>query len=133
VRYLLDTNAVIGILRGRSRPLLARYVTVPRVRICTCSPVRAELLYGSLRSAKAAENRQSQEEFLEGLTSFDFDARAAESYASIRAAVEGAGGSLGAMDYLIAAIAVANDLMLITHNVREFSRVPGLRYDDWEE
>jgi len=53
MRYLLDTNAVIGVLRGRSRSLLARYITVPRVRICTCSPVRAELFYGSQRSANA--------------------------------------------------------------------------------
>lgn len=132
MRYLLDTNAVISILRGRSRSLLARYVTVPRVRICTCSPVRAELFYGSLRSAKPVENRAKQEEFLEGLTSFDFDDSAADAYARARAQVEANGGSLGAMDYVIAAIAVANDLTLITHNVREFSRVPGLRYDDWE-
>jgi tRNA(fMet)-specific endonuclease VapC len=81
MRYLLDTNAVIGILRGRSRSLLARYVTVPRVRICTCSPVRAELFYGSLRSAKPAENRAKQEEFLDELLSLDFDDRAAEAYA----------------------------------------------------
>ena len=130
--YLLDTNAVIGILRGRSRPLLARYVTVPRVRICTCSPVRAELFYGSLRSAKPGENRAKQEEFLDGLTTFDFDDRAAEAYARARAHVEAGGTSLGAMDYLIAAIAIANDLVLVTHNLREFSRIPDLRYDDWE-
>ena len=133
MRYLLDTNAVIGILRGRSRSLLARYVTVPRVRLCTCSPVRAELLYGSLRSAKPAENRAKQEEFLEDLSSFDFDDSAAEAYARARAQVEAGGGHLGAMDYAIAAIALANDLTLVTHNVREFSRVPNLSYDDWED
>ncbi len=133
MRYLLDTNAVIGILRGRSRSLLARYVTVPRVRICTCSLVRAELFYGSLRSAKPAENRAKQEEFLEGQESFDFDDRAADAYARARAAVEASGGSLGAMDYGIAAIALANDLTLVTHNVREFSLVPGLLYEDWED
>ena len=132
MRYLLDTNAVIGILRGRSRSLLARYITVPRVRVCTCSPVRAELLYGALRSAKPAENRAKQEEFLDELTSFDFDDRAAEAYAHARAHVEASGEQLGAMDYAIAAIAIANDLTVVTHNVREFSRVPGLSYDDWE-
>jgi tRNA(fMet)-specific endonuclease VapC len=133
MRYLLDTNAVIGILRGRSRSLLARYVTVPRVRICTCSPVRAELLYGSLRSAKPAENRAKQEEFLEGLVSFDFDNRAAEEYARARTHVDASRTQIGAMDYLIAAIAIANDLTVVTHNVREFSRVPDLLYDDWED
>ena len=132
MRYLLDTNAVIGILRGRSRSLLARYVTVPRVRLCTSSVVRAELFYGSLRSAKPVDNRAKQEELLDGLVSFDFDDHAADAYARVRAQVEASGGQLGAMDYAIAAICLANDLTLITHNVREFSRVPDLVYDDWE-
>ena len=132
MNYLLDTNVVIGILRGRSRPLLSRYMTVPRVRLCTCSPVRAELYYGSLRSAKPAENRKKQEELLDGLPTYDFDDRAAEAYAQARAYVEAGGTLIGSMDYLIAAIAIANDLVLVTHNVRDFARIPGLSYDDWE-
>ncbi len=67
------------------------------------------------------------------MISFDFDDAAAEAYAHIRAEVEARGAHLGAMDYMIAAIGLANDLTLVTHNVREFSRVPGLLYDDWED
>lgn len=79
------------------------------------------------------ENRAKQEAFLEQLVSFDFDDRAADAYARARAEVEAIGGMLGAMDYAIAAIAIANDLTVITHNVREFSWVPNLSYDDWED
>lgn len=60
MRYLLDTNAVIGILRGKKLELLARVAIVPRSSIHTCSVVKAELFYGSLRSARPRENREAQ-------------------------------------------------------------------------
>lgn len=130
--YLLDTNTVIGILRGKKPELLARAATVPRLSLRTCSVVKAELFYGSLRSAKPRENRDAQEAFLDGLTSHDFDDGAVEQYARIRAAIEASGTPIGAMDYLIASIALAHDLVLVTHNTREFGRVPSLRMEDWE-
>ncbi len=130
--YLLDTNTVIGILRARSPGLLARAAAVPRAMLRTCSVVKAELFYGSLRSAKPRENREAQERFLNGVTSHDFDNRAAEEYASLRAVVEAAGTPIGGNDYLIAAIALAHDLVVVTHNTREFVRVPRLRVEDWE-
>lgn len=130
--YLLDTNTVIGVLRGRKPALLARIAAVPRASLRTCSVVKAELFYGALRSARPKENRDAQEAFLAGLPSHDFDDAAVEHYARIRAAVEANGTPIGSMDYLIAAIALANDLTLVTHNTREFFRVPGLRVEDWE-
>lgn len=130
--YLLDTNTVIGILRGRSPALLAHLAVVPRPLLRTCSVIKAELFYGSLRSARPRENREAQEAFLAGLTSYDFDDAAVEHYARIRAAFETAGTPIGSMDYLIAAIALAHDLVLVTHNTREFGRVPGLNMEDWE-
>lgn len=132
MRYLLDTNTVIGILRGKKPELLARVATVPRASLCTCSVVKAELFYGSLRSAKPRENRQAQEALLDGLTSHDFDDRAVEHYAQIRATIEASGTPIGSMDYLIASIALAHNLVLVTHNTREFARVPGLQMEDWE-
>src|SRR4051812_5780325 len=103
--YLLDTNSVIGILRGKKPELLTRVATVPRASIHTCSVVKAELFYGSLRSAKPRENREAQEAFLDGLKSHDFDDEAVEQYARIRAAIEATGAPIGSMDYLIASIA----------------------------
>jgi tRNA(fMet)-specific endonuclease VapC len=132
VSYLLDTNTVIGILRAKNAGLLARAAAVPRGMLRTCSVVKAELFYGSLRSARPRENREVQERFLDGLTSHDFDDRAVEQYASLRAAVEVAGTPIGGNDYLIAAIALAHDLVVVTHNTREFARVPRLRLEDWE-
>ncbi len=130
--YLLDTNTVIGILRGKKPALLFRIATTPRASLRTCSVVKAELFFGSLRSSKPRENRRAQESFLEGLTSHDFDDAAVEHYSRIRAAMESTGEPIGAMDYLIASIALAHDLVLVTHNTREFSRVPNLRHEDWE-
>ena len=130
--YLLDTNTVIGILRGKKLELLTRVAIVPRSSLHTCSVVKAELFYGSLRSVRPRENREAQERFLAGLTSHDFDDGAVEQYARIRAAIEAGGTPIGSMDYLIASIALAHDLVLVTHNTREFARVPGLRMEDWE-
>lgn len=130
--YLLDTNTVIGILRGRKPGLITHFGTVPRASLHTCSVVKAELFYGSLRSAKPRENREAQDAFLDGLTSHDFDDLAVEHYQRIRVAIEASGAPIGAMDYLIASIALAHDLILVTHNTREFARVPELRVEDWE-
>jgi tRNA(fMet)-specific endonuclease VapC len=132
MRYLLDTNAVVGILRGRHQGLATRALSVPRAEVCTCTIVKAELFYGSARSARPKENRAAQEAFLRGRPCFDFDNAAADEYARLRALLETAGTPIGTMDLLIAAIALANDLVLVTHNTREFSRVPGLRVEDWE-
>ena len=132
MNYLLDTNTVIGVLRGKNLKLLVRVATVSRTRIRTCSIVKAELFYGSLRSARPQRNREAQEAFLHGLESHDFDDGAVEQYARIRAAIEAKGTPIGSMDYLVASIALAYDLVLVTHNTKEFVRVPGLRVEDWE-
>jgi tRNA(fMet)-specific endonuclease VapC len=130
--YLLDTNVIIGILRRRHVGLLRRYAAVPRSDLCTSTIVKAELFYGSLRSAKPAQNRAVQERFLKGLPSHDFDDDAVEHYIRLRAALESTGTPIGSMDMLLAAIALANGFVLVTRNVRELSRVPGLQYEDWE-
>lgn len=132
MRYLLDTNTVIGVLRAKHPGILARHAAVPRAAICTCSVVKAELFYGALKSAKPTQNRSVQDAFLRDLVSFDFDDLAAEHYARIRSDLESDGRPIGSMDLLIASIALANGLVLVTHNVREFSRVRGLRLEDWE-
>jgi tRNA(fMet)-specific endonuclease VapC len=100
--------------------------------MCTCTIVKAELFYGSARSARPNENRAAQEAFLVGRPCFEFDNAAADEYARARALLEAAGTPIGTMDLLIAAIALANNLVVVTHNTRDFSRVPGLRLEDWE-
>lgn len=130
--YLLDTNACIRVLTDRSAPLVARLRATSPSEIALCSVVRAELLFGALRSAPKAENLRLLRRFFEPFPSFPFDDEAAEEYAAIRADLEAAGTPIGPNDLMIAAIARSRDLTLVTHNQRELARVPDLRLEDWE-
>ena len=100
--------------------------------IAICSVVKAELLFGALRSAQKESNYQLLQKFFSPLHSFEFDDNAAEHYAQIRADLTAQGNLIGANDLMIAAIARANKATLITHNTGEFSRVQGLLIQDWE-
>ena len=131
--FLLDTNTCIAHLR---RPAIGRLerrlsATTPG-EVVLCSVVRAELIYGALRSRDPEEALREVETFLEGLPSLPFDDRAADAYGPIRADLAAKGTPIGPNDLMIAAIAVANALTLVTRNVSEFSRVPNLRIEDWE-
>jgi tRNA(fMet)-specific endonuclease VapC len=130
--FLLDTNPCIVYLNGRSLPLRERIDSVGDERIAVCSIVRAELLFGAAKSQSPEKTARAQEEFLSRFRSFSFDDLAARVYGPIRAELERAGTSIGSHDLLIASIAIANDLVLITHNAGEFGRVPGLSAQDWE-
>jgi tRNA(fMet)-specific endonuclease VapC len=94
--------------------------------------VKAELFYGALKSRNPVTNLAKQRRFLGRFVSLPFDDLAAEAYGRIRARLEQAGQLIGPNDLLIAAIAVAHQVMLVTHNTREFQRVEGLQVDDWE-
>jgi tRNA(fMet)-specific endonuclease VapC len=94
--------------------------------------VKAELLFGELRSEKIESNVQLLHKLFAPLRSFEFDDIAAEHYAQIRTDLSAQGKLIGANDLMIAAIARANKVTLITHNTGEFSRVQGLKIADWE-
>ena len=85
-----------------------------------------------MKSREPAKTLEKQRQFVERFVSLPFDDEAAEVYSHIRAELEKAGKLIGPNDLLIAAIAIANDVMLVTHNVREFGRVSGLKFEDWE-
>ena len=91
----------------------------------------AELQYGAAKSPRSKQEHEALEEFLTPLTVLDFDADATVAYGNIRAYLEGKGTPIGALDTLIAAQAVSCDLTLLTRNLREFKRVPGLKAEDW--
>jgi tRNA(fMet)-specific endonuclease VapC len=132
VRYLLDTNTCIGVLNGTSAPLLARQRTTPASNIRLCSVVKAELLYGAEKSARAEQVKQKLAVFFARFKSMPFDDGAASAYGELRAAVERTGQPIGPNDMLIAAIALAGGLTVVTHNGGEFRRIPGLLVEDWE-
>lgn len=96
-----------------------------------CSVVKAELPHGARRSDGVAENLSQLTRFFEPFASLAFDDRAAEHYGLIRADLERAGNLIGPNDLLIAAIALAHDLTLVTANTGEFCRVAGLKVEDW--
>jgi tRNA(fMet)-specific endonuclease VapC len=129
--YLLDTSTCIEFLNRRRPQLLDRLVAVPDADLFLCSVVRAELLCGVVRHPRGSARRPQLDAFLSRYRSLPFDDDAAEHYAEIRAAVEGVGRPIGANDLLIAAIARSRGLVVVTHNVGEFERVPGLTVEDW--
>jgi tRNA(fMet)-specific endonuclease VapC len=102
--------------------------------IFLCSVVLGELSDGAIRSGPAneAKNRALIAQLRSQFTSLPFDDRAAEEYGRIRAHLLLQGTPIGPNDMLIAAIALANGLTLVTHNTKEFSRVPGLMLEDWQ-
>ncbi len=130
--YLLDSNVCIRILNGSSQPLTERLRSHDPSEIRLCSVVKAELLYGARHSQRVAENLRLLARFFDAIISVPFDDPAAERYGSVRAELAAVGKPIGPNDLMIAAIALARDLTLVTHNVKEFSRVAGLRFEDWE-
>jgi tRNA(fMet)-specific endonuclease VapC len=132
ITHLLDTNACIRHLNGRAPQLSVRLKDFDPSQLAVCSIVKGELFFGSLRSQNPARSRQIQDNFLKDIVSLTFDDAVAEHYAEIRADLANKGTPIGPNDLIIAATALAHNLILVSHNVAEFSRVNGLRVEDWE-
>lgn len=109
-----------------------RLDNTPVQDVAVCSVVKAELTYGAMKSANPQENFALQQAFLRQFVSLPFDDFTATAFGTIRAQLEAAGTPIGPYDLQIAAISLANNLTLITHNTAEFDRVDGLVIKDWE-
>lgn len=129
--YLLDTNVCIGILKANDAVVSRMAQTAP-AELYLCSVVKAELYYGARGSQQIANNLATLETFFEPYTSLTFDDSCAELYGQLRADLRRTGQLIGPNDTMIAAIARVHNLTVVTHNTREFARVPGLRIEDWE-
>jgi tRNA(fMet)-specific endonuclease VapC len=132
MKYLLDTNTCIIYIKGKNLSLKQRMEDTLISDIAVCSVVKSELFYGSMKSANPERSYALQQEFLEQFISLPFDDASAHIFGTIRAQLEKKGTPIGAYDLQIAAIAISNDLTLVTHNTREFSRIPELKLEDWE-
>lgn len=130
--YLLDTNVCIQLLNNKNACIMANLSKHHPSEISVCSIVKAELLYGARRSQRVEANLTLLNAFFAPLTSFSFDDTCAEHYGQIHAELLTKGTPIGPNDTLIAAIARANNLTLVTHNTRKFGRVPDLKLIDWE-
>ena len=131
VSYLLDTNICIGFFKNHPQ-ITARIKEKGLGSLLLCAPVKAELWYGACKSARVAANQAVLRDFFAQLRSLPFGDEAVTHYGEIRAALAKAGTPIGPNDLLIAAVAKAYDLTLVTHNVGEFSRVHGLLLEDWQ-
>ena len=130
--YLLDTDVCIGLLRGRLPKTAARMQSVARAEIALCSVVLYELHVGVEKCGQPAVEAAKVPAFVQAFVSLPFDDECARHCAAIRAGLEKAGTPIGPYDYQIAAIGRRHGLAVVTRNVAEFSRVPGLKVEDWE-
>lgn len=131
--HLLDTNSCINHLRlGPASNVTTKLAAASPGEVVLCSVVVAELLYGAHRSAKKAQTLSEVRNFCGQFHSLAFDDHAAEEYGELRAHLDAVGTPIGPNDLLIASIALAKSLTLVTHNTNEFNRVPRLKLEDWQ-
>ena len=130
MRYLLDTNAIIGLLRDDRSPLARRARHEQLDDLATSSIVVQELFFGAFKSRRPGHNLSTFDSLR--FQVIDFDRDDARRAGLVRAELMARGMTIGPYDMLIAGHALARSLILVTHNTREFSRVAGLRIEDWE-
>ena len=131
MRYLLDTNICIFLIRNKSPRVLSELRKHNPSDLCISTITVAELEYGCDRSAKPEKNRFALTEFFSPFTLLPFDEVAARAYGRVRTDLEKVGTPIGSMDLLIAAHAVSQQMIVVTNNTREFKRVKGLAVEDW--
>ena len=130
MRYLLDINIVIA-LSKQVPPVMDRLGQCLVSDLVLSSIVLAEIEYGIAKSARQAHNREVFDALLRGLPICNFDLSATRHYGPMRAEMERRGQLIGPYDLMIAAQALALDVTLVTDNSHEFSRVAGLRLENW--
>jgi tRNA(fMet)-specific endonuclease VapC len=129
---LLDTNTCIYIINNRPPEVLERFRSYKAGEVGISSIAASELAYGVSKSG-SNKNRKALDMFLAPLQVLPFDVQCLWFYADLRASLEKKGLTIGPMDTLIAAQALSIDGTLVTNNLKEFSRVPKLKLENWFE
>jgi tRNA(fMet)-specific endonuclease VapC len=130
LQYMLDTDICIYVLKNRPSRLRERFNRLAE-QLCISTITLAELSYGVEKSSRRDENRRAVDGFAARLDVLPFSAEAALHYGQVRAELERSGRPAGAHDMLIGAHARSAGLIIVTNNVREFERIPGLRVENW--
>ncbi|MBO4899996.1 MAG: type II toxin-antitoxin system VapC family toxin [Lachnospiraceae bacterium] len=133
MRYMLDTNICIYVIKHKPEKVFLKLQDIDPRDVCISSVTYAELTYGVEKSSAVAKNRVALSVLLSNIEILDFDADAADSYGVIRADLERKGTPIGALDMMIAGHALSVGCTIVTNNVREFSRVNGLKIENWAE
>lgn len=133
MKYMLDTNICIYAMKNKPEKVLQRLKEEINEGVCISSITLAELEYGMKHSSNPAKNELALLRFLVPLSVLPFGAAAASEYGEIRAFLQKQGVPIGPLDMLIAGHAKAEEITLVTNNVREFERVPLLELENWVE
>jgi len=128
--YVLDTNTVLDYFRGKGS-VAANLLALPPSEVALPAIVAYEVWVGVLGSQNAKRRQAQYEQFLATVEVLPFDSAVSRRAAELRQTLERGGEGIGPMDTLIAATALAHNATLVTRNVREFGRVPGLQVVDW--
>jgi len=131
MRYMLDTNICIYIIKHKPESVYRRLMKIRPEDVCISSITYSELSYGVEKSEQKDRNRLALTLMLSNIEILEFDTAAAEEYGNIRARLEKSGTPIGSLDMLIAAHAKASGCTLVTNNLKEFSRVEGLKVESW--
>ena len=133
MKYMLDTNICIYAIKNKPEKVFAELQKTAPEDICISSVTYAELIYGVEKSKAVEKNKLALSLLLANISIESFDVNAAEEYGKIRAVLEKSGTPIGPLDMMIAAHAKSLKLTIVTNNVKEFSRVTGLRIVNWAE
>ena len=131
MELMLDTNVCLYLIKEHPPSVVERFATHAVGDIGISVMTLAELEYGVSKSGRPARNREALDQFISPLEVAPFDRQATAAYGKLRTTLEKKGRTIGSMDLLIAAHALSLDVRLITRNIREFGRGPGLRVEDW--
>ena len=131
MHYMLDTCICSYILKKRPQSVKTRFEDIEPDALCISAVTLAELYYGAARHPKGDAIRKEIDDFAARLSVVAWDEAAADHYGTIRTALEKKGTPIGAMDMLIAAHARSIRAVLVTNDLRHFTKVPGLKFEDW--
>ena len=130
---MLDTNFCIYVIKSKPEKVFQKLQTIHPEDVCISSVTYAELAHGVEKSAAVEKNRLALSMLLANMDILDFDVDAADCYGKIRAGLEKKGTPIGPLDMMIAGHAQSLGYTIVTNNVKEFSRVPALKIENWAE
>jgi len=131
MKYLMDTNICIYLIKKKPLKVLEKLNQIPLTEVGISAITLSELEYGVEKSSFPEQNRIALLEFLSIFNIYDYNETAALEYGIIRSHLERKGLLIGSLDLLIAAHAKSLNLILVTNNVKEFKRVPALKTENW--
>ena len=133
MRYMLDTNICIYAIKHKPEKVFQRLQETEPENVCISSVTYAELVHGVEKSVAVEKNRIALSLLLSNIEIVSFDVNAANEYGVIRADLEKKGTPIGPLDMMIAGHAISLGYTVVTNNIREFSRVKGLKIENWAD